>query len=209
VAASFTPTHGVARGFFPINRMNAPEPPTAGTDLPGEDPSRRVREVPWLKYALLWPLWLLARGWTATLRLRISAEERAWLSDTRTPLVIVMWHNRLFIADLLYRRYRQRRRLATLVSASRDGAWLAAYFRLAGLHPVRGSSSWRGAAAAKGLLAELQNGADAALTPDGPRGPCYEIKPGALLVARHEQTPMLLVSARFARAWRLRGWDGF
>jgi hypothetical protein len=154
------------------------------------------------------PLYLLTRIWGATLRFRTTPEEKAWLSQ-RTQVITVIWHNRLFLTGELYRRYRPGRRMVGLVSASRDGAWLAAFFRLAGIVTVRGSSSWRGTQAVRELLAEMQAGADIAITPDGPRGPCYEIKPGTLLVARRVPAPLLLISAHFPSAWRLRSWDGF
>ena len=95
-----------------------------------------------------------------------------------------------------------------MISASGDGAWLAAFFRLCGLHSVRGSSSWRGKAALKALVAKAAQGHDIAITPDGPRGPCYDFKPGALLAARLAKAPVVLLGMRFSRAWRLSSWDG-
>src|SRR5207247_918860 len=96
-----------------------------------------------------------------------------------------------------------------LVSASEDGAWLTAFFSLGGLRTVRGSSSRLGREAASALVEVLRAGHDIGVTPDGPRGPCYEFKPGGLIVARRTRVPMLLVGAEFYSAWRLRSWDGF
>ena len=96
-----------------------------------------------------------------------------------------------------------------MVSASRDGAWLAAFFRMLGVETVRGSRHFRGAEALRAMLAKLKAGHDVAVTPDGSRGPCYDMKPGALLLARSAKTPVLLLSAKFGRAWRLKSWDRF
>ena len=42
-----------------------------------------------------------------------------------------------------------------------------------------------------------------------PRGPCYDFKEGALVVARRARAPLLLFGAEFSAAWRLHSWDGF
>ena len=125
------------------------------------------------------------------------------------PIAIVLWHNRLFLAAEIVRRFRRGRPAYALVSASQDGAWLTAFFSLIGLRTIRGSSSRLGREAASALVETLRAGHDIGVTPDGPRGPCYEMKPGGVIVARRTRAPMLLVGAEFASAWRLRSWDGF
>lgn len=125
------------------------------------------------------------------------------------PVAIVLWHNRLFLSAEIVRRYRQGRPAYALVSASRDGAWLSAFFSLVGMRTVRGSSSRLGREAAMALVDVLRAGHDIGVTPDGPRGPCYELKPGALIVARRTQASLLLVGAEFHGAWRLKSWDRF
>ena len=96
-----------------------------------------------------------------------------------------------------------------LVSASQDGAWLTAFFALAGMRTVRGSSSRLGREAASALVDTLRQGHDIGVTPDGPRGPCYDLKPGAVIVARRTRAPLLLIGGEFFSAWRLRSWDRF
>lgn len=126
-----------------------------------------------------------------------------------TPVAIVLWHNRLFLAAEIVRRYRQGRPAYALVSASKDGAWLTAFFSLAGMRTVRGSSSRLGREAATALVDVLKAGFDVGITPDGPRGPIYELKPGSIIVARRTKAPMLLVGAEFESAWQLNSWDRF
>jgi lysophospholipid acyltransferase (LPLAT)-like uncharacterized protein len=158
---------------------------------------------------LLWPLGFLLRLWGRTLRFDCSPEDlRNWTKND-VPVAIVLWHNRLFLAAEIVRRFRVGRVPYALVSASRDGAWLAAFFSLAGLRTVRGSSSRLGREAATALVDTLRAGHDIGITPDGPRGPCYELKPGTVIVARRTRAPMLLVGGEFSSAWRLRSWDRF
>jgi lysophospholipid acyltransferase (LPLAT)-like uncharacterized protein len=158
---------------------------------------------------LLWPFALLLKLWGLTLRFELSPEDRRNYMKKDEPVALVLWHNRLFLSAEIVRRFRQGRRSFALVSASNDGAWLTAFFSLAGLHAVRGSSSRLGREAATALVGALRAGDDVGITPDGPRGPCYDLKPGAVIVARRTGAPMLLIGGEFSSAWRLGSWDGF
>jgi lysophospholipid acyltransferase (LPLAT)-like uncharacterized protein len=162
----------------------------------------------WQKLLVL-PLVWLVRLWTATLRLRVPEQTREIFATHPGPLLFVVWHNRLFTAAAFLNRYRPHRRMHALVSASRDGAWLAAFFEACGLAAVRGSSSRMGPEAARSLVGILKAGEDAGITPDGPRGPVYEFKPGALVVARTARPTVALCAMDIESAWRLRSWDGF
>jgi lysophospholipid acyltransferase (LPLAT)-like uncharacterized protein len=173
------------------------------------DPETVVYSISGWRRLLLWPLGLLLRAWGGTLRFEISGPDRTVFEKKDRPVAFVLWHNRLFLTPEFYRRYRVGRPIYGLVSASRDGAWLAAMFSTVGMRAVRGSSSRLGREAAGGLVEVLRAGHDVGITPDGPRGPCYTLKPGALVVARRTGTPILIIGAQFSAAWRLRSWDGF
>jgi lysophospholipid acyltransferase (LPLAT)-like uncharacterized protein len=99
--------------------------------------------------------------------------------------------------------------LAGLVSASKDGAFLAAILKSFGVEPVRGSSSRRGPQALLELTTLAERGYDLAITPDGPRGPCYTVQEGVMSLAQITGLPVLPVS--FGLRWkiRLRSWDRF
>jgi lysophospholipid acyltransferase (LPLAT)-like uncharacterized protein len=177
--------------------------------VPPAAPAAEVKAISGWRQALLWPLGLLVRLWGMTLRFEASPEDlRNWTKKDE-PVAIVLWHNRLFLSAEIVRRYRQGRPVYALVSASQDGAWLTAFFAAAGLRTVRGSSSRMGREAATALVDVLRAGHDVGITPDGPRGPCYELKPGALIVTRRTRTPILIVGGEFESAWRLRSWDRF
>ena len=45
--------------------------------------------------------------------------------------------------------------------------------------------------------------------PDGSRGPCYEIKPGLVLLAQLSGRAILPLSFEYSSAWRLKSWDRF
>jgi lysophospholipid acyltransferase (LPLAT)-like uncharacterized protein len=168
-----------------------------------------VHEISGWRRALLWPLGLAIRLWGMSLRFETSSADLLAYSKKDEPVAMVLWHNRLFLAAEIVRRFRGGRPAYALVSASQDGAWLTAFFSLAGLRTVRGSSSRLGREAASALVDTLRLGHDIGITPDGPRGPCYELKPGAVIVSRRTRAPMLLIGGEFSSAWRLRSWDRF
>lgn len=149
------------------------------------------------------------RIWCATLHLKADARTRMLLAGDERPTLFVLWHNRLFVAAELSRRLRPSRPLHGLVSTSKDGAWLSAFFESAGLRVVRGSSSRGGREAAAGLVEVLRAGHDAGITPDGPRGPAYVCKPGAVVVARRARARVLLVGLHYQSAWTVGSWDRF
>ncbi len=149
------------------------------------------------------------RTWGLTLRLEASARDRAALEKRDEPVAMVLWHNRLFLAAEFFRRFRRGKPAYALVSASSDGAWLTAFFSLVGLNTVRGSSSNYGREAVHALIDVLRSGNDIGITPDGPRGPCYEVKPGGLIVTRRAQAPLLLLGFELESFWELRSWDRF
>lgn len=153
---------------------------------------------------------LLARGWMRTLDTRIDPESLALIERRHgKPSVYVFWHNRLFTVPELYRRFHRPLPMGGLISASRDGAWLAACYASFGIIPVRGSANFRGPVAIREALRHLRAGKSLAVTPDGSRGPVYEMKPGAAMIALHAPCKVIAVQIAVERAWRLKSWDRF
>ena len=96
-----------------------------------------------------------------------------------------------------FRRYFGQRKVASMISASQDGGWLAAILEKLGIQPIRGSQHARGGQALLEAMKTQAAGYDLAITPDGSRGPVYRVKPGAAAVAIHCQAPILMLSFRF------------
>lgn len=152
---------------------------------------------------------MLLRLWGMSLRFEVSSDDLKNVTKRDVPVAFVVWHNRLFLTPEIFRRYRGGRPLVALISASGDGAWLAAFFSLVGMRAARGSSSRLGREAATALVDALRSGYDIGITPDGPRGPCYGLKPGVVIVPRRTSAPLLLIGGDFSSAWQLRSWDRF
>lgn len=166
-------------------------------------------ELKWHQYLLLVVSAAVLRLWSRTLRFHWGPDVQAVIDAPPPASVVILWHNRLFAAPEFFRRQFARRRLATLISASGDGAWLAAFLRRVGMFPIRGSSYKRGPQAVREMLTAHREGYDIAVTPDGSRGPMYDLKSGAVGVALKTGAPLILLSLNFSRAWRLKSWDRF
>jgi lysophospholipid acyltransferase (LPLAT)-like uncharacterized protein len=158
-------------------------------------------------------IWLASSSVAATLRWRWRDQTGLFENGGEQPVIFCLWHNRLALSLILFRRYVQARQpqrtLAALVSASRDGGMLARVLELFGVVPVRGSSSRRGPQALRELVSAADKGCDLAITPDGPRGPCYVVQEGIISLAA--LTGMVIVPASFHLSckWRLKTWDRF
>jgi hypothetical protein len=168
-----------------------------------------VHEIKLWRRIAIWPLSAFLRLWWRTIRVELPAKDLETICLQGEPTIYVLWHNRLFIAADMARRFRAGHPLYCLISASNDGAWLTALFASVGIRTVRGSSSKLGREATGELIEALAKGYDVGITPDGPRGPCYHMKPGALVVARRARTRVVLAGFDFESSWRLSSWDGF
>lgn len=156
---------------------------------------------------------LAARANQLTHRLVLREEGGAFDVMQRGPAIFALWHNRLAVL-ISARRHVARalridREMAGLVSASRDGALLAAVMSELGVHPVRGSTSRRGPQALLELQTCAESGFDLAITPDGPRGPRYRVQSGVVALARITGRP--IIPAACNSRWRisLKSWDRF
>ncbi len=151
----------------------------------------------------------LLKGLLATLRVRVEDAAGVLEAAREGPLIFCFWHNQMLLAPWFYTKHLRPRAGVVLTSPSRDGAYLDEVVRHFGLRAVRGSSSRRGLRAMLELLDALRDGAHLGITPDGPRGPRYVCGPGAIFLSQRSGRPIAPLHVYFAKAWRLKSWDGF
>ena len=155
----------------------------------------------------------LTRAVSATIRYEWRDEVGSFTRAPRPPGIYCVWHNRLALCLEIYRLYVCRLgppgRMAAMVSASKDGGLLARVLELNGVEPVRGSTSRRGRQALLELVTWAERGFDLAITPDGPRGPCYIVQDGVIALAQLTGLPIVPVSYYLRWRIRLKSWDRF
>ncbi len=164
-------------------------------------------------YRLLVPLglWLVRRvwGWSRVTQVLGAQHITAALGDAPS-FIPVYWHQHtLFCVKLLLARQAATVKLGFLISPSVDGEIAALLVSRVGGHVIRGSSTHTGARALRDYYQALvHDGVSPAITPDGPRGPLWKFKPGAVLLAQLSRRPMVPMAYAASRAWRIQ-WDHF
>jgi lysophospholipid acyltransferase (LPLAT)-like uncharacterized protein len=157
-----------------------------------------------LALALLPPIAaILVRLLSCTLRVVEIGPPGSYLDDNPGTRVYCLWHRCLLASAYHFRK----RRIAVLFSHSFDGELIAQALRRVGYTPVRGSSSRGGAAGLLGMQRMLGATDIAAFAADGPRGPVYVAKPGAVKLAQMVGGGVGIFYALPERPWQLRSWD--
>src|SRR6266536_4226789 len=155
----------------------------------------------------------LIRGLAATIRFEMEDRSGLLNGAPTGKIIFSIWHNRLALSLMMYRRYVVRfapeRRMAAMVSASRDGGLMARVLEHFAVEPVRGSSSRRGPQALREMVSWSERGHDLAITPDGPRGPCYQVQEGVISTAQLTGLPIVPVSYHLNWKYRPNSWDRF
>lgn len=118
--------------------------------------------------------------------------------------IVATWHNNILMDALLLKK----QNLVCLVSASTDGRIAAKILELMGNHTITGSSSRDGAKAMLTMIKRIKGGAIGAITPDGPRGPRYQLQEGIITIAQKSGTPLVPIHIEASRQWVFeKSWD--
>jgi len=165
-----------------------------------------------LLYRLAAPLGIgIIRAWWLTCRVvAVRGAEHLEEALAKAPsLIPCYWHqHQLYCAKYLLEQ-RARMKVGWLISPSVDGELGAMMVRRVGGSVIRGSSSHTGARALRDYYRALaKEDVSPVITPDGPRGPRFRFKPGAILLAQMSGRPILPMAYAASRAWRVK-WDRF
>jgi len=118
--------------------------------------------------------------------------------------IVTFWHRAIFAAIWYWRR----RGMVVMVSENFDGEYTSNVIHWHGYGTARGSSSRRASRAAVKMIRALREGREAAITPDGPRGPRFVAKPGVVQVAKSSGAAILCFHIVAERCWVFRrSWD--
>jgi lysophospholipid acyltransferase (LPLAT)-like uncharacterized protein len=123
----------------------------------------------------------------------------------RVP-IYCFWHNRIFLSTYFFRK----REIVVMTSKSFDGEFIARFIQRFGYGAVRGSSTRGGTGAIVELVKLMRAGKPAAFTIDGPKGPRYVAKMGAVLLAKKTGHPVLPFNITARSFWvAKKSWDRF
>jgi len=158
-------------------------------------------------------VYLFVKAVAFTIRFKLHDYSEIGYNVRGRQFIFCIWHNRLALSLIIFEKFIKKispdSQLAAMVSASRDGAFLTHILRLFGVEPVRGSSSRRGPQALWEMVLKARSGFDLAITPDGPRGPRYEVQYGTIDLSKITGLPIVPVGYSVNWKIRFKSWDGF
>lgn len=160
-----------------------------------------------LKDKLIPPLaYYMMKFTNISLRLTVEGWEKpSQLLEEKKSLIFSSWHGKSWVPAYFLRDLG----IYALASMSRDGSYMAEVLHNLGWRTVRGSSSRGASRSVLSLYKKLKKGESTALTPDGPTGPIYEIKPGIIFL--QQKAGSLIVPIGVDAAWKknFNSWDNY
>ena len=119
--------------------------------------------------------------------------------------VVAFWHGTMLLPWFLHRN----KNIAALISKSKDGDLLGKILKRWNYNVIRGSSSVGGDVALSIMVDYAKNNNSIAITPDGPRGPAFKLKAGAVITAKKSGLPLVLMGIGYKNKKKLGSWDAF
>ncbi len=113
------------------------------------------------------------------------------------------WHNRIFAGTYFFRN----RGIVIITSQSFDGEYIARFIQRFGYGAVRGSSTRGGVGALVEMIRLSKKGLPMGFSVDGPRGPKYVAKTGAVLLSKKTGNPLMPFVFECEKFWTLNNWD--
>ena len=136
---------------------------------------------------------------------------RDFVSDRTKNVIFVFWHNRMFFMTYFMKiRYVARgHKLLVFSSYSKDGEIMTRLESSLGTSVIRGSTSKGAIKGLINLLRKALTGYSPVITPDGPRGPKYEVQDGLLFLSQKTGFPIIPISWNASKFYRFKSWDSF
>lgn len=141
--------------------------------------------------------------WFGSCPLEIRGRENLDKVLAQGAAVVPFWHYSVFYVLYHLRRYPG----VAMVSASRDGEYIARVAELFGFETVRGSANRFGVRALKGLVNHVKQGKNAGIVADGSQGPALKVQPGAIMLAAKSGSPILPIVWAVKRYKAFNSWD--
>lgn len=142
-------------------------------------------------------------------RLTVDDEETLRDGARKGKTIFACWHGHLFYQSFYYYKRIQRPEMAVMVSQSRDGDFGTAVIAGLKMEPVRGSTSKGARTAIRTVRDRLKKGHNIVITPDGPRGPVYEVQIGVIKLAQMTGVPIVPICYDASRKKTFKSWDRF
>lgn len=146
-----------------------------------------------------------------TCRIQIKGVEQFCEYIAKEKTILMLWHNQIALVPFILFKYTPPKiQFTALVSASRDGDILSNI-----IHSYKNGNTLRVPhlgryQALKNIIRHVEERQSIMIiTPDGPRGPIYKIKPGIVVAALETQAYIFSLNWEADRYWEFKTWDRF
>lgn len=154
--------------------------------------------LPRIVWGAMWILYFTCRN-----RFHINEDVK------RENALFTFWHGELLMMPFLYRKIRDKPNVFVISSEHFDGELMVKIYSYFGLSTIRGSSSKGGIRVLLQANNKLKNGSDVAITPDGPKGPIYNVADGVAIIAQKANANVVVARTICSKYWELKTWDKF
>lgn len=127
---------------------------------------------------------------------------------SKEKTLLMLWHNRLVIAPYFLNRFTNQLLFSAFISNSRDGELISSLVESYKIGKTIRVGHQKRHEALRQLIQVLEEAKEVVvITPDGPRGPVYQIKPGAALAALETSAHIFMLNWNATRSWEMKTWD--
>lgn len=141
-----------------------------------------------------------------TIRFKVlNPEKISEMHKNGEKIIMAFWHSRLLMLPGVYKGDG----ISILISEHEDGQVIASTVEFLGFTTTRGSTTRGGTRALREMVRTMKSGSDIAITPDGPRGPRFVAKNGAVVLAKMTGAPVCPVTYNVSCRKQFGSWDGF
>lgn len=129
------------------------------------------------------------------------------------PLVLAAWHGMTMMLVGFFANHYNLKNIVLLMPDDWRGEALQIFANKLGAEPfpmdLKGEANMATARQLATLVRRVKQGNDCYITPDGPDGPAYVIKPGVAFIAQKAKVPILPLGAYVRSGYRLNRWDQY
>lgn len=158
----------------------------------------------WFLTSWIGPILIYLLGMTLKIEW-VGKENLNSIKKEKKSVIYAFWHGRMLIFTYSHRK----QKIHVLISQHRDGEYIARIIHRLGFVSVRGSTTRGGPKAIFEICEKTASGHDVAITPDGPKGPGFEVHPGIILIAQRSGMPIVPITNSARHRWNLSTWDSF
>jgi lysophospholipid acyltransferase (LPLAT)-like uncharacterized protein len=159
-------------------------------------------------------LHLLAEITRKSGRYQVEGVDHLLAAQAAGPVVMTAWHGMtMMLAGFFLNHYDDPRKLLLILPDDWHGGVLQVWINKMGAQPfpmdLTGESGMSAARQLSRLIKLIRAGNDSYITPDGPEGPAYQVKPGVVYLAQKTGATILPLGAYTRSAYRVNRWDQY